>query len=402
MNDLVRLALVFLTVGSVSFGGHMSMVAQIRRYVVERNGWLTTDEFSEIITLAAMLPGPMAVNVVAWCGFRARGWWGAIVSVVAVLLPSVLMMGGLTIGYVALAGLKDINDILGLISAIVGGMIISAGIRMISAPARNFPDGAFGLWRSSVFIISTLVSLSMPGYGLMMILMLITGVIGFWVGRMGWMNAGRMEMVDGENHTRLYSPNHMALGWGVFLLFLVTAWLFRSYGSFASGLSYFSQISLSLFGGGYSIVPLLMSVLVEGAGVLKESDVYLGVSLGQLTPGPILVSSVFYGFEISGWPGAMAATVGMFLPPAVLMILMAQWIQRFRRSKVWQDVFFLLKPCVAGLVLSAGISMWISHAEGWTWIHHLLLLVSFGLIHIGRTHPVWLIGLAICLGCLPL
>lgn len=378
----------------------MSMVAQVRRAVVERKGWMDEGLFSEGVALANLLPGPVVVNVVAWCGYRLYGWLGALIALVAVLWPSVLCMTMLTAGYAAVEDQFWFTRSLGFINAVVVALVISAGIRMISPVNRSLPDFSFGWWRFSFFLLAVLLPFFWAGYLAMVGLLFLTALTGMYAGFKGWL--GGVPPMHTQERSAVMVGLHWIKPFSVIFITCLLLWLLGKDSLWGAILADFSRIGLTLFGGGYSIVPLLKSVLVDGSHLLTEEQINAGVSMGQMTPGPVLVSSVFYGFVIGGWPGALAATVGMFVPAATLMIVVAGAMDRLRSSVLWQNAFYLLKACVAGLVVFAGLSLGWSHLAEWQLFHHVLLILSFGLIHLFGIHPVWLVGLAFLAGFLPL
>lgn len=377
------------------------MVAQVRLIVIDRHNWMTAEEFSDALAIATMLPGPVAVNLVSWCGFRLHGWLGAFTAMFAVLWPAVSIMCFLTLGYSNLKEIVFFNPILKFIEVVIASMIISSAIRLISSAEKKYPDRSFGLIRWFYFIMAFVVSLFFSNYYILLTVMIFSAFSGIFLGRMDFLESG------GSRESIGLKSESVSYSWIFAFVLLVT--LILGFMVPRTGMIWldvyldFSKISISLFGGGYAVVPLLKSILIDGSSLLKESDLYVGITFGQMTPGPILISSVFYGFLISGWLGSIFAILGMFLPSAFLMIFVLNFSDRWRsNSKDWKNAFYLLAPCVAGLVFLSGINVVISQHAGWSFWHFGLLLVSFYLIHLSKIQPVWIIGLAILLGLLPL
>lgn len=400
MAFIVELLKSFSLVGAVSFGGHMSMVAQVRTMVVERRRWMKGEEFSELVALASLLPGPVAVNVVASCGYRVRGWIGAGTAVLAVLWPSVLMMCFLTVGYASISQMDFVFRAMEFVDAIIAALVVSAGIRMISPVNAWWPGLGFGWWRFMVLIGALFITLIFPGYSTMFVLMLVSALLGIMAFRRGWISGSAQPLSGFDTFDRVPTPPLVGL---VSLVVVGLAiWYFQFGALWLEVFTDFAKISLSLFGGGYGIVPLLKSVLVDAGQGLKEADLVAGVSMGQLTPGPILVSSVFYGYQLAGWTGALAATAGMFIPAGILMVVVVTYATRLRDSWIWRSAFHLLKVCVAGFVLYSGIFIVLNQLEMWEGIHYVFLIGTFVLLHFTRAHVVWLLGLAFLLAFLPL
>ena len=135
---LLQLAGVFFKVGATGFGGAMPMLALIRGEVVERRHWVNQEDFSEAVVLGQILPGPVAVDAVTHIGHRLRGWRGAIVSVVAFILPSFLLMLGLTFLYLRYGQLPQLSGALKGLGAGVVALIGAAAYRMSKPLLRDW------------------------------------------------------------------------------------------------------------------------------------------------------------------------------------------------------------------------------------------------------------------------
>lgn len=383
---LFKLFKIFLYTGSVSFGGYMSMVAVIRRVIVQESKLLSEEAFSEGLALASLLPGPVAVNLSAYCGFLIAGRVGALISVVSVLLPAFFLMILLN-QFLVFSGIFKYKDsVLFYVSGVAFAVILSAGILSIKKYCINSVT-------LGVSLVSMAFLLTVPGYFTILILFIVWAVAGQFI-------AGRVANIFVSGNSSLNGrPRDLAgpVALVVLVVFL-GSWFFP-----AQIFREFTRISLALFGGGYVVVPLLNASLVEELKWISQSDLLTGISLGQLTPGPILISSVFYGQKIAGFKGAVAATAGMFLPPALLMIFCAYYLDSLRSSVFFNRALHLVFPFISGMIVAAAIQIfWNSWKEQPMHWHFIGWVIAFFGIHFLKVNTILMIGLAIAAGLLTL
>lgn len=388
----------FSLVGITSFGGYMAMIAQVRRVVVEQKGWIDADAFSEAVTLASTLPGPAAVNVVAWCGYRLKGWAGAWFTVGAVLWPSILMMLVLSGAYSVVLGWDRLEQLLRFMGLAVGALILSAGIKFISPAGNLWPGLGLGWMRWLVMFISVAVLLIWPGYVTML---LMFG--GFALFGQVWPLGGSVVSVGGQKELG-YASNRGNIGSLVsavaYVVILILLWMFRQ--DLFQLVLLFSRVAGTLFGGAYVVVPILKSELVEGLKLISESDLLVGISLGQLTPGPLLICVVFYGVKIAGYWGGLAAAFGMFFPTAWLLVWVSRHAERFNRFRLWGNAMAMIRPCVAGMILYAGGELAARYAVGGSLPEWIFFLGCFAFMHFTKRSPAWMVALAMVMSVLPL
>ncbi|MEN8249430.1 MAG: chromate transporter, partial [Bacteroidota bacterium] len=165
----------------------------------------------------------------------------------------------------------------------------------------------------------------------------------------------------------------------------------------------FSEVSLTLFGGGYVMIPMLNEILVVQKSWLSNTEFRDAISLGQITPGPILISATFIGYKLKGIGGAIIATIGIFLPSGLLMILVSDLFKRIEENIIWKAVFEGLKSVVIALIISSvlilGRPIVVGTLEEW-WLSGIIFVVSFILLLRFKINILWLIGLAGLFGIL--
>jgi len=138
----------------------------------------------------------------------------------------------------------------------------------------------------------------------------------------------------------------------------------------------FSGVSVTLFGGGYVFIPMLQELVVNQLNWVSEKEFIDGIALGQITPGPIMISATFIGYKVAGWTGAISATIGIFLPPALLMIFISRSLDYFKNTPAVTRAFRMIHPAVIGMIFAALIIIGRSFEINW------LTICIFGAVFI--------------------
>ena len=158
----------------------------------------------------------------------------------------------------------------------------------------------------------------------------------------------------------------------------------------------FAGMSLMLFGGGYVFIPMIQEIVVAGKQWVTQAEFVDAIALGQITPGPILISAAFIGYKVAGVAGALVGTIGIFLPPAVVMVLASSMLERIKNSRVIQSVLRGVRPAVIGMIFAAGLVVGSSAQVHWVslaiFFAALVALLRF------RIEVVWIIPVAGLLG----
>jgi len=339
----VPLFWTFLKIGSTAFGGFMALISVVQNYVVERQKLLTQEEMLDGISLATLLPGPIAVNVVAYVGYRLRGVGGALVTAIAVTLPTFLFILFLSYGYFTWGEIPSVNKFFqGFIPAVAA--IITATVwKMGQKTLKGVPEMIIAATACALLI-------GVGGFFITLAIMLGAGIAGYLLFRQPPDNKAPQApepKTDSKGGKRL---NSSAL-----LPALSTAAPFFSTDLMMAGklLVTFAGMSLLLFGGGFVFIPLIQEIVVDGKGWVTQKEFIDGIALGQITPGPILISAAFIGYKMAGLLGATAATIGIFTPPAALMVICAGYLEKIKRSTAIQAALRGIRAGVIGMILAA-------------------------------------------------
>ena len=345
MITLVSLFLIFLKIGSLAFGGYMALISVIENVIVKKLKLISHNDMLNGVSLANLLPGPMAVNVVAFVGYNVRGPLGALVTTTAVILPSFLLI--LALSYIYF----NFGEVVNFKSIFLGFMPAVAAI-VFSVAWRLGKKTITGKIELLIAISAILILFFIPQeYKVFTPIALIftSGVIGYFI-----FSSDDKNVTDFKFTSVFTNKNSLA----ILLLFcaLFIIWFFPlpidKNGVLYLSLT-FASMSLMLFGGGYVFIPVIGSIVVLENGWLTSQEFTDGIALGQVTPGPILISATFIGYKVAGIWGALCSTIAIFGVPALLMVFVSRWFDFISKSSATQAVMHGIHSAVIGMICIA-------------------------------------------------
>ncbi len=321
-DRLAELARLFLKLGLIGFGGPNAHIAMMEDEVVNRREWLTRVHFIDLIGATNLIPGPNSTEMAIQIGYVYAGWLGLIVAGVSFILPAVLITLGLAWGYVKFGTMPQVAFLLYGIKPAVLGVIVDALWRL----------GKKAIETSKLLTIAIAVILLVWFAHVNEIIALLTGGI---LGAI-WLQFSPRNPKSDESANLLIA----GITTGIALKASATAiGLAKTIPVSLWQLGYsFLKIGGTLFGGGYVLLSLVQSEFVDGYGWLTQPQLLDAISIGQFTPGPILSTATFIGYIIAGIPGAIVATIAIFLPSFVLVAATNSLIPHLRKSK-WLAAF---------------------------------------------------------------
>lgn len=344
--SLWTLFTLFLRIGSTAFGGFMALIAVVQNHVVERRKWLTLEEMLDGVSLATVLPGPVAVNTVAYVGHRLRGIPGALACTIGVVLPSFLLMLALSVAYFTWGQLPVVSKLfMGFMPAVTAIILVAAwnmGRKAIQ-----------GKYEVLIALIAAALMVWHGSFAVSFGIIVGSGVAGWLLFRVKAAEPVKMpnhEVKSGINSTKLLSVSVAPLALSI------PFWT-TNIGIVSKLFMTFAGMSVFLFGGGYVFIPLIQHTVVESNAWLTQKEFVDAIAMSQIMPGPIVLSTVFIGYKLAGFFGALAATVGIFLPPAVLMIIATHGLNRIKKSALIKAVLRGIRPAVIGMILAAVIAV---------------------------------------------
>jgi len=375
----IRLFFIFLKTGTISFGGYMMLIAMIKYEFVERTKILKNSKILDAITMASFLPGPMAINVASYVGFLLKGWKGAVVSFLAVLLPSFLIM--LLFSHLYL----NSQNIPGFTSFFMGVMpVVSAVIFTVAYDI--FKDTKNKIFSFTLVILSFLIAYSVKGYISIILPLFICGILNVFYNK-NKIKFGISFGNSSKNFIKIKGIIVASLTMTILYIFLNNASIDTKTFHLAR---IFSNISLTLFGGGYVFIPYLDKIIVEQLGWLTQREFIDSIAMGQITPGPILITATFIGYKINGIVGAFIATISIFLPSSVIIIFFSRVYYFFKKNAFFKIVIKGFKIGIIGLICYAGYII-MFREEIFNSFNIVIFIISFLILSKKLIHPLFLI-----------
>jgi chromate transporter len=308
--DVIR---YFLGLGTWGFGGPIATVGYMQRDLVAGRRWVGERDFLNGVALGQTMPGPLAAQVVMWVGFLEKGALGALATAAAFIAPSFVVVVAVAILYVRFQGLDLVQALFYGIAPAVMAVIALAAVRL--ARLTNRTDAR--LW-----VISAIT-------------LVVTAVTGAEIALL-FVGAG-LVMVLWEAPPRFLRrrPSLPVLVPGP-LMAVLTADL--SGGTLLALSLFFLKAGAFIFGSGLAIVPFLREGVVEEHHWLTERQFLDSVAMGLITPGPVVITATFIGYLVAGPLGAGVATVAIFLPIYLGVVVPGPWFMR-RQDRPWLVAF---------------------------------------------------------------
>jgi len=295
----------FFRVGLTSFG--MAILQNLRTTALRR-GFVSEAEIEEGIALVQLYPGPIMVDLVAFIGYRRRGAWGALFAVIGFLLPATVLMLALAEAYRRYGDLPRVSAMLPGLTALVIGVVISVTLDIARKNIARRGD-----------VLLALLAFSVGALGGNMLWAVAAGIA---IGAAGWRHEPDQAVAEATtalSWRRLATP--LLLGAG--LLAIAFALAFRP-GTLSDLALAFMKIGSIAFGNAATILPIMQQVVVDQHHWLDGPQFAAAIALGQLTPGPILNSATFVGYQVAGLAGALAATAAIFAPSVVMTMVFTE------------------------------------------------------------------------------
>ncbi|WP_309728514.1 chromate efflux transporter [Chamaesiphon sp. OTE_75_metabat_556] len=308
-SDLTELAGVFLKLGTIGFGGPAAHIAMLEAEIVTRRRWISREQFLDLIGLTNLIPGPSSTELAIYIGYLRAGWWGLIIAGVCFILPAMAIVWLLAIGYDRVQTLPAFIGIFNSIKPVVVVLTIQAMWKLQPSALKNLPTGVAGMGSIGllgVLGVNTFVVLLLAGFG----------VLGWqhwrdWRGGLSIIVLPRIELP---------------------LLAIVPA--IATHPSWVDVFGIFLKMGATIYGGGYVLLAFLQPELVDRTHWLTSNQLLDAIAIGQVTPGPLFTTATFIGYLLAGHAGAIAATVGIFLPSFGFVGLATYWAPPLRRS-IW-------------------------------------------------------------------
>ena len=329
--SLWQLALVYLKIGVTGFGP--ALAAETKKHLVNDRKWLSEEDFLNGLALAQMLPGAIFASLTVYVGYKIRGFAGAVTSFFAFLLPPFLLMLLLSYVYFVYNALPEVSILFQGMAVVVAGLVTSAVIDIGKTTVTDFK----GLIVASA---AAGLMLWLPNIFLLLLLAATAGIVLYY------QPLKRQAMSNNTAATPKMPRSAVFPVKRLLIFFAVLA-------ATAYGLSWqpvlqqlgwvFFRMGSFLFGGGFAMIPFIQQEVVTHYHWLTVDEFVVGIALGQVTPGPVLITATFIGYKVAGVSGAIASTLGIFLPSLFLVTITAE-IHQILRHNLW------IKAAIKGIV----------------------------------------------------
>jgi len=362
---LREVALLFLKLGTFSFGGPAVYIALMHHETVRRRRWIDEQRFLDLVGATNLIPGPNAAEMAIHLGLIRAGWSGLIASGALFILPGMAATLFVAWAYVTYGSMAEVGWILYGVKPVVIGIVIEALWKL----------GRKGIKGPTTAIV---------GIGIVALYILGFNEIALLFG-----GAAVVLLVHGGRHYLKHGLTAFAPIPVLFQMPLTT--LFTGVMPFSQTTLFLSFLKIGsvLFGSGYVLLAFLRSEFVVRLGWLTNQQVLDSVVAGQITPGPVFSSATFVGYLLGGWPSALLATLGIFLPSFLFVGLLSRILPYVRKSP-WAATF-LDGVNAASLGLMAGVTVQLGQTAIIDIFTIVLLLGTLFVIYQLKVNPIWLI-----------
>ncbi|MFU8792892.1 MAG: chromate transporter [Acholeplasmataceae bacterium] len=304
---------VFLKLGIFAFGGPAAHVAMMESEIVEKRQWITKEAFIDMLGFTSLIPGPNSTEMAILLGHARGGKKGLFLAGFSFILPAALIVLAFAYVYQTFGNIPEVSGVFQGILPVILAIILQAVYRLAKTVLKTI---------EAVIVTAVILTLSLLGMTEILLLMIAVIAIFFY------------KKVIAEKKTRVIDPISL------FSLFLI-----------------FLKIGAILYGSGYVLIAFLNTELVQGLGLITSQQLVDAVAIGQFTPGPVFTTATFIGYLIYGIPGAIVATIGIFLPAFLIIFFFHGFIEKMRASRHVSYVLDGLNAAAIALMLSVTIQL---------------------------------------------
>jgi chromate transporter len=366
--DLWKFYGYFLRLGTTGFGGPIALAGFMQRDLVEERGWITPGDYVDGLALAQLAPGPLAAQLAMYLGYVRAGVLGATVVALVFVLPSFLMVWGISVAYVRFGGLSWMQALFYGVGAAVIGIIARSAHKLTRLTLGR---------RLTLWVIFSVMALATA-----------------WTQReIAWLFllAGTLTAVIAVCRERRSPPLSSTSAAGLLTLALPAGggqlvpslpnifWVFAKAGAF-------------VFGSGLAIVPFLYGELVQTNGWLNDRQFLDAVAVAMITPGPVVITVAFIGYLVAGTHGMTVAALGVFLPVYVFVVLPAPYFRRHRSQPLIKAFVEGVSAAATGAIAGAAYVLATrALIDVWT---AAIAIATFIILARWKVSELWLIGAA--------
>ena len=340
---MIEIISVFLKLGCIAFGGPAAHIAMMEKEIIEKRKWMTHEEFLDLIGITNIIPGPNSTQMTMQCGYVRGGNIGLILAGLSFILPAVLITLLFAVFFVKYGSLPSIEPFfLGIKPAVIG-IILMATIKLSKKAFKN-----------RTLIISGFIVAFLSICGINEFILIIgTAFLGLSI------------------HLFKKNDNKLVSIFPSFLLYTKPATL----GITTTSIFWvFVKIAVILYGSGYVLIAYVDSELVERLAWLTKEELLEAIAVGQFTPGPVLTTATFIGYQLNGFSGAAMASLGMFLPSFLFVAILVRIIPFIKKSIVLSFILGYINSGAVGIMIA--VTLKLSYNFLFDWKYSTIMILS--------------------------
>lgn len=328
-----ELAKLFFKLGCIGFGGPAVHIALMEDEVVRKRKWFSSEYFLDMVSATNLIPGPNSTEMTMHIGHERAGWRGVWVAGLCFIFPAVMITAILAWAYQQYGKLPQVSPFIYGIKPAVISIIVSMMFSLGKKALKTVELGVIGIIASGLAIFGFNEIYILFGGGLMGILIYMAKSARQSLNNFAPVTLLQIGMMSSDK-----------LDWRLFAIFL--------------------KIGAILYGSGYVLFAYLDTELVK-TGLLSKQELVDAIAVGQLTPGPVFSSATFIGWQIGGLPGAIAATIGIFLPSFLFVFFLNPLLPKLRKSKVMSAFLDSVNVVSIAIILAVCIEMGQTSITDW-------------------------------------
>ena len=322
LKELVRL---FLKLGLIGFGGPAVHIAMMEEEVVRRRKWMTHQHFLDLIGATNLIPGPNSTEMTMHIGYERAGCAGLIVAGLCFIVPAVLITAVLAWAYNQYGHLPQLQPFIYGIKPAVISVIVATMLHLGKKAVKTFQLGIIG------FVAAAAVLAGMHE----IVVLFAAGFLGIALHLLGQQRSAAKSIFPFFFLQIAYTGFDIS-AWKLFFIFL--------------------KIGAILYGSGYVLFAFIDAELVT-PGLLTKQQLIDAIAVGQITPGPVFSAATFVGWQLGGATGALAATLGIFLPSFLFVAFLNPLLPRLRRSAIMSAFLDTVNVASIGIIISVIVEM---------------------------------------------
>ncbi len=343
---LPELTRCFARIGLMSFGGPAAQIAMMHREIVDERGWVEERDYLSALSFCMLLPGPEAMQLATWIGWRSHGWRGGLIAGGLFVLPGALIVGALAAIYAAFGAVPLVAALFAGVQAAVIAVVVEALLRVSKRALKS----------RQARVIALLSFLGLAGFALPFPVIILTAAL--------WgLATARGAMVAPSGPAPWRASLRALVVWGA--VWLIPLGLLLVQGGILAEIGlFFSKLALLTFGGAYAVLAWMAQDVVQAKGWLTLTQMMDGLGLAETTPGPLILVTEFVGFlaafktrgMAAGLAGAVVALWMTFAPCFLWIFAGAPWIARLTAAPRLSGALAAITAAVVGVI--AHLSLW--------------------------------------------